>query len=1384
MTISPVLLHPLATICIAGFLLLLSSAPRADGVSDEDRQRTGIETGAGGGLRVIGAYPLSPEIFDVISLKGFSVAVLSNADVFLYGVDPLELFTPRGPYSQGGERNATLRKRHEHSLNGSLYPGPLIWNTQKHGWEKLSRPPECPYFRSLHTATALADGKVLIAGGICESPRMLDDNSPYTAYTNLSLWDNTSQKWESIPALNVARIYHTASLLKDGSVLIVGGESDPALSSDSGEPVLNSVEHFRKGTVTALTPLHAARAKHTATVTADGRVLVAGGFDEDRKPIDSVEIWSPTTQRWQQGPALKVPRYQHTATLLDNGRVMVAGGIGPHGVPVGVVEIWDPSNNTWSTTAPLLLPLQGHSAALLRGGNVLVMGGTTVDNVAVRLAMLWDKARAQWLPAGSTMPDPGNAHKFDSVTLVPRADGSALVFGYPWIAQWAPAKKAAAAAVTVYGARVNHTASLLRDGRILLTGGRSKNAFLDWAEIYNPVSGNFSVTTRMHQARHSHTAVPLDDGRVVVAGGWVNTPDRPDQTVANSPEVWDPASGQWSILKAIRFEKQDWVHLGKLADGRVVFFASHEAFSETAPQGSAEYRAWIWNPRTGHVDKKQPRLKPHSKAMIAILPDGRVLRVGGNARSGQWKESAGAAPETWNIHSDVVTSLEAPPGLAGLHPTSLKSLVLRDGNVLVMDYTPPQPNSELRPAPVLLWNSKTEKWRPLPSLPEDSEWPVTELKDGTLITNKRWLFPNADSWSLAPAYPQSTWSNDSMVSPTVLQLASGQLLSLSTSAPHVAAFDEKSKHWKLRANYYLLRENSHQQALLPLADGRLWVSGMTRGHVGQQPTVQIWNPKDNSWIVTASPSAVYDGDIQAVELPSRRVLQVGLDSKHGLVCELWQPTDDSWKICGYLTSRDKPIRGFYLGTLEDGRAGMMIGNNEIMVFDENADSWVPMKLEWNDAPLTYGAPIRNGGFVARVYDSTTNARVDASNIASKYFSAHFATPLPESWGRWRGLSNVPTALFWHPAKREFAYIHRIKSFPLSSKSGMGKEAVLLADGCILSINPLSIFNPETGKVIPLADPGIGILGYVRKFALLVDGTVVITGPPTGIAREGAGFFYRKASCAGFAVLPGDDILMPGVATNMGVGTAASDTPAPAPTEPWWAGLRSWVWEYRWSFYVLFGAFLLYGLLRIAILPVLHKAANFFASRLLPREKVELLHRELPKPFTWGARAILYGLFLIVTVPMLAYYLQFKRIVAAQACADNPATCLDKETGILPSVPALEKTHTGTTSLPTLPCRYVGVWSSRQGQRMHRITLKDDGSYSMDPNEYFGGNGYTGFWAVQNNHMIWRHKTGDTGEPDINPILPESDTRFVLVEMNGTRTQYELIHAVKSKRCTP
>lgn len=1386
--------------CIASFLLLLSPATLADGISDADRQRATGETGAGGSLRTVGAYPYA--------IRGFTVTPMAGGKVLVYGNDPL------GLHVEQEKKLRLLQNRRGQSLSGAFYSDPLIWTPERHGWEKIPRPPECPYYRFLHTATAIANSKVLIAGGLCDGPRNIDNTSPYVSHTKLSLWDGVNQKWEPVPSLHVGRIHHSASLLSDGSVMLVGGETDPAVSAPDKsvlesilKSVLNSVEVFRNGAVAELAPLQVARAHHTATPLANGKLLVAGGIDKDRKPIASVEIWEPGKQRWQSGPPLKQPRYGHSATLLSDGRVMVAGGINlaggvdQNGGPIGAVEIWDPAYNTWSTGASLLLPLQGHSATLLSNGDVLVMGGSTIQAEPVAMAMVWDKTRAQWRAAGFRASNQGHIGDPHSVTLVPRPDGTAHVFGFRETAQWSPTTNTVSA-TSLYGARENHSVTLLRDGRLLLAGGRNGNAFLDWAEIYNPVSGRFSSTERLHQARHSHDAVILNDGRVLVAGGWVRAADKPNQPAANSPEVWDPATGRWNILKSIRFEWQDWVQMGKLADGRIMFFASRE-LAEDAPQGPVEYRAWVWNPRTGHVESKQPRLTPHSKAIVSILPDGRVIRAGGNIRrfvreqrcpptspaakteeaehanhcqniAAHWAENPDASGEVWHSVTGTVSTLTLPPNW---DMGEGKSLILKDGNVLFLEHRPLNIVRNRYPAParMFLWNSRTDTWKKIPALTTAENWPMLELHDGSLWTATHYLPPNAPAWLAAPSLRQEN--------PKFFQLTSGQLLGLSVTPPHAARLDTATLQWQVQLPSDVPPAWRTTPATTALADGRVMVIAQVEKSNEALPTAYLWSPRENLWTSAGKLTRNGGSRTQAIQLPSGRVLHIGIgdtgNDTNKLICEIWQPGDNSWELCS-----DSNISGAFettpgLGLLEDGRAVVVASPTDVFVFNEKNKRWTPMKAEWNTEQLTYGAPIRADKPLQRIFDEEKKKWHDISGVAGKYweqvgpphrgYDVLFSDrPKKEYKPRTRS-----PYLLWDYRKKLWAYVF------VNEK--MGRHAQFLPDGCAFSWTGFSLFNPSTGKVTELTDPGTGIKNRDGSMVVLADGTVVIAGLPATTADTG--FFHRKVSCDGFEPLPEDTALMPGVMAKSDPSTVTPGTP-PVLAASWWAQLKGWAWEARWIALALVIPLLTYVLLRTVILPLLRKTSLRIASRVLPKNKIELFQKDLPRPFAWASRAVLYGLLVVVAGPMLLYYVQFKRITDAQACAESPELCRDKKTGALQSVAALEKTETGASAKPAIPCRYVGVWSSRQGQNMHRITLKDDGTYAMDANEYRGGHGYTGFWMVQNNHMVWRHKGGDTGEPDINPILPESDTRFKLVEMNGKHTQYELIRAIESKRCTP
>src|SRR5439155_405626 len=120
--------------------------------------------------------------------------------------------------------------------------------------------------------------------------------------------------------------------------------------------------------------LNQPRAEHTATLLANGTVLIAGGRDAAGQPLASAEIYDPATGTFSLAPsALVVPRQDHTATLLPDRRVLVAGGSNASGA-LDSAELYDPTAGTVSPAGPLSVPRTLASAALLLDGTALVAG--------------------------------------------------------------------------------------------------------------------------------------------------------------------------------------------------------------------------------------------------------------------------------------------------------------------------------------------------------------------------------------------------------------------------------------------------------------------------------------------------------------------------------------------------------------------------------------------------------------------------------------------------------------------------------------------------------------------------------------------------------------------------------------------------------------------------------------------------------------------------------------------------------------------------------------------------------------------------------------------------------------------------------------------------
>jgi len=237
--------------------------------------------------------------------------------------------------------------------------------------------------RYSHTATLLSNGKVLVAGGSNYS------KGSFGPIASAELYDPATGSWSATGSLATARVGHTATLLPNGKVLVAGGRTSlftldgPLASAELYDPAT--------GSWSATGSLATARSGHTATLLPNGKVLVVGSY------ITSAELYDPATGRWRATGSLATARDGHTATLLANGNVLVAGGGDGSGFDyITSAELYDPATGRWSATGSLSTARAGHTATLLPNGKVLVVGGRE----SFTAAELYDPATGSWSTTG------------------------------------------------------------------------------------------------------------------------------------------------------------------------------------------------------------------------------------------------------------------------------------------------------------------------------------------------------------------------------------------------------------------------------------------------------------------------------------------------------------------------------------------------------------------------------------------------------------------------------------------------------------------------------------------------------------------------------------------------------------------------------------------------------------------------------------------------------------------------------------------------------------------------------------------------------------------------------------------------------------------------
>jgi N-acetylneuraminic acid mutarotase len=323
--------------------------------------------------------------------------------------------------------------------------------------------------RYAHTATLLANGKVLVVGGIIVT-------NPCCGMTgSAELYDPATGQWSTTGTLSTPRFNHIAVRLDNSKVLVAGG------NRDSFSTRLSTAEIYDPdtGAWSAAGDLSVARVHHMATLLADGRVLVTGGS----RGGSSAELYDPGTGAWSSAGTMNSARYYHTATLLANGMVLVAAGVNESNLPTSA-ELYDPATGSWTATSDLITAryiagenVGSHTATLLPNGKVLVAGGLDIEDNAfntLATAELYDPATGQWSATGSLTTS-----------------------------------------------RVGQAATLLPNGKVLVAAGYGDNqSKLISAELYDPATGSWSVTRSLKTARGHHTATLLANGKVLVAGGY------------------------------------------------------------------------------------------------------------------------------------------------------------------------------------------------------------------------------------------------------------------------------------------------------------------------------------------------------------------------------------------------------------------------------------------------------------------------------------------------------------------------------------------------------------------------------------------------------------------------------------------------------------------------------------------------------------------------------------------------------------------------------------------------------------------------------------------------------------------------------------------------
>ncbi|MEK6632692.1 MAG: kelch repeat-containing protein [Nitrospirota bacterium] len=487
-----------------------------------------------------------------------------------------------------------------------------------------------------------------------------------------------------------------------------------------------------------------------------------------------------------------------------------------------------------------------------------------------------------------------------------------------WVYQWDPLHEKTERVGRLNYARTDATVTKLKDGRILVVGGRQASV----SEIWDPSTQTASYAPGIEMGRFEHAAVLLADGRVLVSGG--KESERPNVSPVASAEVWDPKTRQWTRIadmKTFRVNhglvplpdgsawaigggskeadyserwdpvRNEWSEMPEpeltrhrpdlhvYRDGSVAVFGWNNLDYRAVEVWSPELRAWSFG----------PSLYPRSHYATARLSDGRIMVIGGYLHGPKRLTLATRSVQVWRPSDgrwESFPSLQVP---RALHSAA----VLEDGRVVVLmgrDRNQTMPKAET-------WNPGAHQWQRDVSSPATSilygnrmTHDIATLPDGRLFLSYlhlgrviyEVLHPTA-GWGKIPQYLGSGGFGSSS---TVL--ADGQVLVAGGEYPVQTAGGDGATSYTKSTQVVDLRVNVSKQGpsfqwarahhlAVRLATGSVLVVGGT----GKPSAVELLEPHSDQWKPIGAPDLDRLFSLDSAMLKSGCLVVKGSNAWHG-----------------------------------------------------------------------------------------------------------------------------------------------------------------------------------------------------------------------------------------------------------------------------------------------------------------------------------------------------------------------------------------------------------------------------------------------------------------------------------------------------------------------